>query len=185
MLEFQRRPTQYVQDTMPDTTKTIPDPKDATKADPGSERDHSQGRLQRQLEIDVMVAADAKGNAINGSDGNPIVIPTDKDGKSCPPTLPAGAAKAVPQLVTVSYQGGIHQGPKTGIETFNYHNIARSVVAPHKFSYVIIQACIAILILVGFESVTSMGEEAKNAKRDIPKAVILSLAHSGRLLLPL
>ena len=46
-------------------------------------------------------------------------------------------------------------------------------------SFAIIQACIAILILVGFESVTSMGEEAKNAKRDIPKAVILSLLIQG------
>ena len=43
----------------------------------------------------------------------------------------------------------------------------------------IIQACIAILILVGFESVTSMGEEAKNAKRDIPRAVLLSLLIQG------
>jgi amino acid transporter len=46
-------------------------------------------------------------------------------------------------------------------------------------SYAIIQACIAILILVGFESVTSMGEEAKNAKRDIPRAVLLSLLIQG------
>ena len=38
---------------------------------------------------------------------------------------------------------------------------------------------IAILILVGFESVTAMGEEAKNAKRDIPRAVILSLLIQG------
>ena len=45
--------------------------------------------------------------------------------------------------------------------------------------YMIIQACIAILILVGFESVTSMGEEAKNPKRDIPRAVILSLLIQG------
>jgi len=43
----------------------------------------------------------------------------------------------------------------------------------------IIQACIAILILVGFESVTSMGEEARHAKRDIPRAVLLSLAIQG------
>jgi amino acid transporter len=42
-----------------------------------------------------------------------------------------------------------------------------------------IQACVAILILVGFESVTAMGEEARNAKRDIPKAVILSLLIQG------
>jgi amino acid transporter len=42
-----------------------------------------------------------------------------------------------------------------------------------------IQACVAILILVGFESVTSMGEEAKNAKRDVPRAVLLSLGIQG------
>jgi len=53
------------------------------------------------------------------------------------------------------------------------------VIAPHSFNYVFIQACIAILILVGFESITAMGEEAKNAKRDIPRAVLLSLAIQG------
>ncbi len=42
-----------------------------------------------------------------------------------------------------------------------------------------VQATVAILILVGFESVTSMGGEAKNAKRDIPMAVILSLLVQG------
>jgi amino acid transporter len=52
-------------------------------------------------------------------------------------------------------------------------------VGIHSFSFMFIQACIAILILVGFESVTSMGEEAKNAKRDIPRAVILSLVIQG------
>jgi amino acid transporter len=44
-----------------------------------------------------------------------------------------------------------------------------------------IQATVAILILVGFESVTSMGGEAKNAKRDIPLAVIFSLLIQGLL----
>jgi basic amino acid/polyamine antiporter, APA family len=38
---------------------------------------------------------------------------------------------------------------------------------------------VAILILVGFESVTAMGEEAKNPSRDIPKAVLLSLIIQG------
>src|SRR5262249_3261864 len=65
------------------------------------------------------------------------------------------------------------------VAKFQYHGSASSVVAPHAFSYVVIQACIAILILVGFESVTAMGEEAKNAKRDIPRAVILSLLIQG------
>ena len=63
--------------------------------------------------------------------------------------------------------------------TFNYHTSAASVVAPHSWNFAFIQACIAILILVGFESVTSMGEEAKNAKRDIPRAVLLSLLIQG------
>jgi amino acid transporter len=53
------------------------------------------------------------------------------------------------------------------------------VVQPHGFALIFIQACIAILILVGFESVTSMGEEARNAKRDIPRAVLLSLGIQG------
>jgi len=45
----------------------------------------------------------------------------------------------------------------------------------HKFSFVFIQATVAILILVGFESVTSMGAEAKNPTKHIPIAVIASL----------
>ena len=50
---------------------------------------------------------------------------------------------------------------------------------PHKWGWVFVQATVAILILVGFESVTAMGGEAKNAKRDIPIAVILSLLIQG------
>ena len=67
--------------------------------------------------------------------------------------------------------------------TFNYHTSAASVVMsgtkPQNFNWAFIQACVAILILVGFESCTSLGEEAKNAKRDIPRAVILSLLIQG------
>jgi amino acid transporter len=64
-------------------------------------------------------------------------------------------------------------------QTFNFHTTAGSVVAPHGFNFMIIQACIAILLLVGFESVTAMGEEAKNPKKDIARAVLLSLAIQG------
>ena len=39
-----------------------------------------------------------------------------------------------------------------------------------QMSWTMLQATIAILLLVGFESVTSMGEEAINPKRDIPRA---------------
>ncbi|MBV9272937.1 MAG: APC family permease, partial [Verrucomicrobia bacterium] len=69
--------------------------------------------------------------------------------------------------------------PKNPTDTFEFHHNALSVIAPHGFSFVLVQACIAILILVGFESITSMGEEAKNAKRDVPRAVLLSLAIQG------
>jgi amino acid transporter len=69
--------------------------------------------------------------------------------------------------------------PKELVPHFQIHPTAASVTAPTGFSYIFIQACIAILILVGFESVTSMGEEARNAKRDIPRAVLLSLGIQG------
>ena len=62
---------------------------------------------------------------------------------------------------------------------FLSHPSASSVVGVHNFGWMFVQATIAILILVGFESVTSMGGEAKNAKRDIPIAVITSLLVQG------
>ncbi len=50
------------------------------------------------------------------------------------------------------------------------------MVAPHGVNFLFIQACIAILLIVGFESVTAMGAEAKNPTKDIGRAVLLSLA---------
>jgi APA family basic amino acid/polyamine antiporter len=62
---------------------------------------------------------------------------------------------------------------------FLAHTSAVSVVSPHNWNWVFVQATIAILILVGFESVTTMGGEAKNAKRDVPIAVLSSLIIQG------
>ena len=62
---------------------------------------------------------------------------------------------------------------------FLTHQNAASVIKPHNWGWVFIQATVAILILVGFESVTAMGGEAKNAKRDVPIAVIVSLLVQG------
>ena len=53
------------------------------------------------------------------------------------------------------------------------------VVMPHSFQGVLVQSTIAILILVGFESCTAFAAEAKDPKRHIPKAVILSLVIQG------
>ena len=62
---------------------------------------------------------------------------------------------------------------------FLSHVKASSVVGMHNFGWMFVQATIAILILVGFESVTSMGAEAKNPKRHIPIAVVGSLLVQG------
>jgi basic amino acid/polyamine antiporter, APA family len=105
------------------------------------------------------------------ADGNPV--PEMKDGKPVPFVL-SYAADAATAMEPVDAEH-----PKDLTPHFKFHATASSVPAPHGFSYLIIQACIAILILVGFESVTSMGEEAKNAKRDIPRAVLLSLGIQG------
>ena len=59
------------------------------------------------------------------------------------------------------------------------HMNALSVLLPHHFSWVMLQATVAILLLVGFESVTSLGEEAKNPTKDIPRGVLLSLTIQG------
>ncbi len=105
-------------------------------------------------------------------DGNPVGA--DKDGK------PVTDLKlAAPFTVDYGADGGTTTDPATKISTFNWHPTPGSVIAPHGFNLMFIQACIAILILVGFESVTAMGEEAKNAKRDIPRAVLLSLLIQG------
>ncbi|MGO9015338.1 MAG: APC family permease [Dissulfurispiraceae bacterium] len=99
-------------------------------------------------------------------------VPADKDGKAV--TDPKLAAP-----FTVDYVDGAITKDDKGNPTFNYHKSAASVVAPHGFNFIFIQAAIAILILVGFESVTAMGEEAKRPKKDIPRAVLLSLAIQG------
>jgi APA family basic amino acid/polyamine antiporter len=103
--------------------------------------------------------------------GNPV--PEMKNGQPVPFIL----SYAADQAVAMEPVDADH--PKDLTPHFKFHATASSVVAPHGFSLIFIQACIAILILVGFESVTSMGEEAKNAKRDIPRAVLLSLGIQG------
>ena len=62
---------------------------------------------------------------------------------------------------------------------FLAHPSAGSVIGIHNFGWMFVQATIAILILVGFESVTSLGGEAKDPKRHIPIAVITSLLVQG------
>jgi amino acid transporter len=121
--------------------------------------------------INVVLKVDAKGAPLKDASGS-YVVDKNPDGSDKPFTLTYAADSATTTAPDPA-------NPKQTITSFQYHTDAKSVVSPHAFSYIIIQACIAILILVGFESVTAMGEEAKNAKRDIPRAVLLSLLIQG------
>jgi APA family basic amino acid/polyamine antiporter len=96
---------------------------------------------------------------------------TIRDASGTPMPLLDSAGKPVPFVITYP------ETDATG--NFLSHPNAASVIAPHKFSWVFIQATVAILILVGFESVTSMGGEAKNPTKHIPIAVIASLLIQG------
>ncbi|WP_162601724.1 APC family permease [Occallatibacter savannae] len=104
--------------------------------------------------------------ATNPKDGSII-----RDANGIPQPLVDKSGKAVP--FTIDYPATDSNG---AILT---HPNAASVVGVHKFSWVFIQATVAILILVGFESVTAMGGEAKNPTKHIPIAVIASLLIQG------
>jgi basic amino acid/polyamine antiporter, APA family len=56
---------------------------------------------------------------------------------------------------------------------------AASVILPKDILNVLMQSTVAILILVGFESCTAFGAEAVNARRDVPRAVIIALVIQG------
>ena len=49
----------------------------------------------------------------------------------------------------------------------------------HTFSGVLVQSTLAILILVGFESCTSLAAETKSPEKNIPKAIIIALIVQG------
>jgi amino acid transporter len=104
-------------------------------------------------------ATNAKdGSIIRDASGVPMPL-LDKAGKPVPFTIDYPAADATGNMLT--------------------HTSAASVVSVHNFSWMFIQATVAILILVGFESVTAMGGEAKNPTKHIPIAVIASLLIQG------
>jgi amino acid transporter len=104
--------------------------------------------------------------ATNPKDGSTI-----RDASGAPLPLLDAAGKPVPFVITYP--------EKDSTGNMLTHASAKSVVSPHNFSWVFIQATVAILILVGFESVTSMGGEAKNPTKHIPIAVIASLLIQG------
>ena len=59
---------------------------------------------------------------------------------------------------------------------------AGRVVIPHDFVNMLYQSTVAILLLVGFESVTALGAEAKNPDKDIKRGVLISLLIQGGIM---
>lgn len=104
---------------------------------------------------------------VNGQSTDVIV----RDAAGVPKPKLDAAGKPVP--FKIAYPERDEKG------NFQSHPSAGSVVGIHNMGWLLVQATIAILILVGFESVTSMGGEARDAKRDIPIAVIVSLLVQG------
>jgi amino acid transporter len=98
-------------------------------------------------------------------------VTINRDANQVPLPLLDASGNKVPY--TISYPTTDSSG------NFLTHPSAKSVVSPHGMGNIFVQATVAILILVGFESITSLGGEAKNPKKDIPIAVIASLLIQG------
>lgn len=62
-----------------------------------------------------------------------------------------------------------------------YTQSVSTIILPHNLTNLLFQSTIAILLLVGFESVTALGAEAIKPKQDIKRAIILSLIIQGLL----
>ena len=164
-----------VQDTWADNS-----PKTDDKGQPvykQQDRTVTKDDLDKTKNTDAAVLAGLTAMGLGEGDPYPVWQKDDKG------ALVAKDGKAVAAPFTLSYKPEDAVTGKPGDakdpQTFNFHTSAGSVLAPHGGSFLIIQACIAILLLVGFESVTAMGEEAKNPKKDIARAVLLSLAIQG------
>ena len=125
---------------------------------------HPPGSVARQWDAisgasyDCEFQTDAQNNIVRDSSMNPVC---KKD------------ASGAPVPFHIDYPTTDSMG------NFLSHPNAKSVIGIHKFGWMFVQANIAILILVGFESCTSLGGEAKDPKRHIPIAVITSLVVQG------
>jgi APA family basic amino acid/polyamine antiporter len=56
---------------------------------------------------------------------------------------------------------------------------AGAILIPHSFVNLLYQSTIAILLLVGFESITALGSEAIRPERDVQRGVLVALAIQG------
>ncbi|MFZ1036217.1 MAG: amino acid permease [Smithella sp.] len=86
------------------------------------------------------------------------------------------------QLVTLVIFSGLaimyRLGNPQGATTWAFSG-GWDIIMPHSLNGVLVQATLAILILVGFESCTALAAETKEPSKNIPKAIIISLIVQG------
>jgi basic amino acid/polyamine antiporter, APA family len=99
-----------------------------------------------------------------------------RDATGVPQPLLDAAGRPVPFVITYP--------EKDADGNFLTHASAASIVAPHRFSWIFIQAAVAIFVLVGFEPVTSMRAGAKNPSRPVSIAVMGSPLVQGMVCYP-
>jgi basic amino acid/polyamine antiporter, APA family len=137
----------------------------------GYRMNHPPGSVARQWDSTTNASFDCEfattSQTVNGAATDVIT----RDANMNPVCKVDASGKPVPFHVDYT--------PNDASGNFLAHPNAKSVIGIHNFGWMFVQATVAILILVGFESVTSMGGEARNAKRDVPIAVITSLLVQG------
>jgi basic amino acid/polyamine antiporter, APA family len=137
----------------------------------GYRMNHAPGSVGRWWDSTTGASYDYEPVTTSQNVGGTATDVITRDANMVPVAKLDAAGKAVPYHV--DYPTTDSSG------NFLSHPNAKSVISIHNFGWMFVQATVAILILVGFESVTSMGGEARNAKRDVPIAVITSLLVQG------
>ena len=137
----------------------------------GYRLNHAPGSVAYQFDAQTSAAYSCEfattKTVVNGQETDTIVRASD----GTPQCATDANGKPVPYRI--SYPSTDPSG------SFLAHPNGKSVLRMHNFGWMFVQATVAILILVGFESVTAMGGEARNARRDVPIAVVTSLLVQG------
>lgn len=164
-------PTQFVQDTVPDSSQTLQDP--SFPNDP-SKRIQDPSATTPKVDaagnpIWVYNAVDAKGNVMLDARGDPIIVPTDAQGKLA--AIPEGAANAVPKLNKAS--DFVSPADANGVQ-FQSHSTASAppgrVSRAQSFAHV--SGCVALVSLAIFQFVALLGQ---GARCSMPGARVLAM----------
>lgn len=153
------QPTTYVQDTVPDPSRTNQDPSATLpKVDANGNP------------VWVYDAVDSNGNAMHDAAGNPIVVPTDAQGRLT--ALPPGCAKAVPEEFSI---------PNASVSVSSTITYRGSIVLSRSAADVWLEAFwpVAVASLCIFQLLSSLGRRVKHARLLVAALIILVCVQGG------